>query len=210
MSNPTLHSRIRVLVAKAFRAERLYGSMRNKQALSGVSEETLGELANDIRAQEWQKSHFLLRRTLNDILASTTSSSEVAQALALLRDRFKKKGSESAAEVKQLSAHLVEAAGREEFATTLKSSLSLISHKARAQANSVVAEELSALLESSGKGDVTIKLTEADKISFAKTGTLDEDILELPRQITDSKKTSGKSPTKSASNVIPLKRRFRR
>lgn len=199
-NNPTLHSRIRVLVAKAFRAEKLYGSMRNTSPATILhSEESLGNVANELRAREWQKSHFLLRRMLNDILSNSGNSSDIARSVALLRDRFQKKAEESAHEMKRKSVELAEANTREEYAATLKLSVSLVGLKARAQANKVITDELTAVLESSGRSKLASgKGYETDEESFEKTGTLDG---AFEQRIPESKGAA------TPSNVIPLRRK---
>lgn len=149
-SSPTLNSRIRVLVAKAFRAEKLYSSVNNAKGdrLSNLA--VLAEAASEIRAKEWQRAHYQLRTSLNDILA-LGNNGLMAREVAILRERFVERANESGATVEEGAQELIDAARRHEFAHTFKLSLELIRRKAQAQASRVIADELGALLDSSGR-----------------------------------------------------------
>ena len=111
-SERTLNSRLRVLVAKTFRAEKLYGAIRNKND-SLITAATLSEIANDIRAQEWQRSHFRLRSALNDAL-SLPNSQLVAEEVEKLQNHFASITRESTGIVEKGSAALIEDTQRQE------------------------------------------------------------------------------------------------
>lgn len=157
---PTLNSRIRVLVAKAFRAEKLYSSLAlgglnstgsaiaDRDADRSASSNVLAQIANEVRAKEWKRSHYQLRTSLNDLLAEG-SGAQLAPALIELRDGFLRAAQESRRVLAASSETLAENARRQEYAHIFKLSVELIRHKARAQANQVVADELTALLDAS-------------------------------------------------------------
>lgn len=187
----TLHSRLRVLVAKTFRAEQLYSSMRNGVAPKTTS---FSELSNDVRAGVWLRCHRRLRTALNEALSLNTHSA-VAARIQALRQHFHSKAEESSAIVENGTERLIETARRHEFALVLKLALELIQHKARVQANGAIADELSEILQSSGRSAV-----EPDRLPIAGDGELPEHNL-LERD-NDSAPALG-----HASNVIPLKKR---
>lgn len=146
-SSPTLHSRLRVLVAKAFRASQLYSSMR-----TGVkTPQNLGELANDVRARVWHQSHSELQLALNDVLA-LGSSSEIVSKIIQLRLRFDKRALDAQKLLERGTDRLVESANRHEFVTSLKASMDLVKFKAEMQATRVIADELGDILGGRGKG----------------------------------------------------------
>lgn len=149
-SSPTLNSRIRVLVAKAFRAEKLYSSVNNTKGEKLSNLALLAEAASEIRAKEWQRAHYQLRTGLNDILA-LGNSAVMAREVSILRERFLERAHESGGTVEEGAEELIDAAKRHEFAHTFKLSLELIRRKALAQASRVIADELGALLDASGR-----------------------------------------------------------
>ena len=149
-SGPTLNSRLRVLVAKTYRAEKLYSSVRKPQRERSAPLAMVSETANEIRAREWQKTHYDLRVALNDIL-SLGNSSEQSKQLLLLKERYSVLATDSAKLLRQGSETLKETTERQEFAHVLKLSLELIRIKARAQSNKAISEELSSLLSKAGK-----------------------------------------------------------
>lgn len=185
---PTLISRLRVLVAKTFKAEKLYSSIRNNSGPStGLS--SLAELSNDIRAREWQKSHSEFRSTLNALLEQGNTPRLVSE-LSLLKNKFLAAATESTLEVDKGSLALIESAKRNEFAHSLKLSYQLVRYKARAQALHAIADELSALLESSGKSSEAEGLRDADW-----------------RAPEPPPAETGPEESNRASNVIPLRRK---
>lgn len=144
----TLHSKLKVLIAQAYKAEKLYGSMRLEHRLLLESEDGISKLANDIRAKQWQRTHFVLRQTLNDLLSNVTSSAELLKAVASLRDKFAKKSLESENTLELKRYELQNACERDEFAHSANVSLELINLKAKSQALRGVADELDSLLKS--------------------------------------------------------------
>ena len=163
MSNAaTLNSRLRVLVAKTFRAEKLYSSIRNKKRSDSLSVSALSEVANEVRAREWQSVHYQLRTALNDIL-SQCNNSQQSKELLLLREQFGKRAQEAALDVEKGVQQLHDTAKRQEFAHVFKLSLELVRHKARAQANKVIAEELTSLLSKSGRSTDASGLEESNR-----------------------------------------------
>ena len=196
-SGPTLNSRLRVLVAKTFRAEKLYSSIRNSRGEKLASVTSLSEMANDIRAKEWQKSHFQLRTALNDIIALGSSSAVLAELLNL-RERFLAKAEESARAVSKGTETLLETAKRHEFAHIFRISVELIRYKARAQANSVIADEIAAVLEASGRNTTGVR-NGADRSMACETGA---QILQDEGPVPEKQVVNG-----PPSNVIPLKRK---
>ena len=163
-SNPTLHSRLRVLVAKAFRAEKLYSTVNSSRAERLTNMASLAEAASDIRAREWQRSHYQLRTVLNDLL-SLGNSSAIVKEVTILRDQFLHRANENLRLVEKGAEELVETAKRHEFAHIFKISVELIRHKAQSQACRVIADELGSVLEASNVN--TDKILKAKETSFA-------------------------------------------
>lgn len=149
-AGPTLNSRLRVLVAKTYRAEKLYSSIRNNKGQQLSSSSALSEMANDIRAREWQRSHYELRTALNEIL-SLGNSSAVTEHIIELRRRFAEKCEENLAAIEKGKELLIETAKRQEFSQIFRNSAELIRCKARAQADKLIVEELTSVLDSSVK-----------------------------------------------------------
>jgi hypothetical protein len=144
----TLNSRLRLLVAKSYRAERLYSSLRATDAgQRGVG--PLSELTNDTRSREWQRCYFELRTGLNDILGQSAPA-QVGQAVLALREKFLRRMEEDRLSIAQGIEALAESAQREEFAHSLKLALELVKCKARAQACKAVADEVTAVLQAVG------------------------------------------------------------
>jgi len=160
----TFNSRLRLLVAKSYKAEKLYSSLRsdfsfqNPEQLNRiVSSAGIGEIANDIRAREWQRCHNDLRSSLNKILSdaplqtpgNNTPSRVAAQqrSLAGLLAEFRSCYDLERKFVDESMDTLLEAGKREEFGHVLKLSLELIRAKSRAQAAKAVADELNSVLQ---------------------------------------------------------------
>lgn len=141
----SLHSRLRILVAKTFKAERLYASMRNSGAGQTERHNPVLDLSNDARAREWQRCHFIFRQILNDVLAGCSRASLSAEVLKV-RDRFRAEAKAAAQEVRSGGKKVVEAAGREEFSQMVKLSLELVRAKARVEASNLIADELDSVL----------------------------------------------------------------
>jgi hypothetical protein len=206
----TLHSRLKILIAKTFRAEKLYGSIRNSPA--GVSGHLtmLTEISNDIRAREWQKSHFQFRTALNDLLSEATTQT-LAASVSRLHRAFQERADESADALQAGTAGLIDAAKRQEYAHVMKISVELIRHRARAQANQVVADELAGVLEISGKQlDGTGAVGREDGV---RAVLLDEEYNEAAKDAAASSAEAAASAEladgeeRRHSNVIPLARR---
>lgn len=161
-SAPTINSRLRVLVAKTFRASQLYSSMR-----TGREEpRNLGELANDVRAKVWHLTHSELQSALNDLLSLPPS--EVSTKVVHLKLKFEKASSRAEVSLEKGIERLVESAERREFATSLKSSVELVRLKAEMQANRVIADELAEILSGRSKGVEkelkSLEETESEKV----------------------------------------------
>ena len=177
----TLNSRLRVLIARTYKAEKLYSSNARsaKQDGSGPEnsgwasrarssraqnsgdgsssvidglEKSLGDVANRARAKEWERAHRELREALNEVLALGTSKKQAA-ALISIANEFRQYASEGMAQIDRGIILLKNSAERQEFSHVCKISLELVKEKARIQANSIIAEEVKYLLSRSGKGD---------------------------------------------------------
>lgn len=149
-ANQTLNSRLRVLVAKTFRAEKLYASMKNSSCIENGEIQKLAEFANTVRADVWQQAHAKLRRSLNDIL-SKINREDIIESLIDLRNSFIQTSLQSKTLMDKSRSTLLELAAKDEYAHTLKSSLELIRYKAQMQASQIIADELSAITQSSRK-----------------------------------------------------------
>ena len=191
-SGPTLSSRLRVLVAKTYRAERLYGSIRSPQNSAHHSAAAISQTANDIRAREWQRSHNELRTSLNTLIAQGGSSSALIKQVSVLREQFRAQEEQSRRSIESGSANLKESTRRQEFAAVFKQAAELIRHKARAHANRVIADELKALIETSGYS-----------VKAPKSNTL---LLERFSARTRKAELRANAEN-SKSNVVPLHRR---
>ncbi len=197
-ASPTLHSRLRVLVAKAFRAEKLYSTVNSSRAERLTNMAALAEAASDVRAREWQRSHYQLRTSLNDVLGLGTSSA-IVKEVGSLRDQFLRKSDDAMDLVERGAEELVETARRHEFAHIFKISVELIRHKAQAQACRVIADELSAVLEASNIG--------ADRAGEEPAGSK---ILRATSDVLRVASAAAPQPTaleSLRSNVVQLKRR---
>lgn len=189
----TLNSRLRVLVAKSFRAEKLYASLRSIEGAKFSAVSSLSEIANEVRAREWQRSYYELRTALNEILIL---GPQVAKELVHLRKRFNDRYLEDKAAVERGVENLRETVAREEFAHVLKLSVELIRHKARVQANKSVADELTAVLQASGFVN-----SSGEPLDAADAGERAERAVAV--QPVDLESIDVQHP----SNVIPLRRR---
>lgn len=174
-TSATLNSRLRILVAKAFRAEKLYGAAKSaKQRESMPSQTTITDAAQELRAREWQRSHYELRVSLNNIL-SLGNVKDQANQLLLLKSRYEARAEEHVRAVRKLVETLKETADRHEFAHVLKLALELIRLKAVAQSSKVIAEELQAILSRSGKG-----AEQADAAALLDSAAMVEGVLVEP------------------------------
>lgn len=188
----TLNSRVRVLIAKTFKAERLFSSIVNVPGAPIAGAALVSDLANDIRSKEWQKSHAHLRTCLNNLIESSPPA-KLGSELALLHKQFADRAAEGALVCERGTASLIDAGKKHEFAHVMKISFELMRAKAKAQANSVIADELSALLSASGragelaKAELTAGLS---KVSDAQAYT--------------SLESSGQQDAASETNALEL------
>lgn len=148
----TLNSRLRLLVVKSFRAEKLYTSLRNSDGAKLSSVSSLADIANDVRAREWQKCYTDLRSSLNDIL-SLGSNMRMSKEVLALREHFRQQFLADRDAIESGVESIRETANREEFAHLLKASVEMIRVKARMQASKAILDELTVLLQSSGHLD---------------------------------------------------------
>jgi len=189
--SPTINSRLRVLIAKTFRAEKLYSSLRKPQSQTPANNSQLSEMANELRAREWQRAHTKLRTNLNDIL-DIKHTNKVATEVLKLKEFFQIESDKCNAALDQSLKLLVDSAKREEFVHSLKVSFELIRLKARMQASHAISEELSAILGASGKQGKT-PISDSPQVLIKSEKPLGEDLDEV---------------VEDYSNVIPLKKRF--
>ena len=145
--NHTLNSRLRILVAKTYRAERMYASMRNS---AGASAPSMTTVANEVRASEWQLSHEQLRRSLS-AMVQRSGTSAIADELEALLGKFSRKVSASKKALEQGTEFAKRSLGRKEYTEVLNGALDLVKHKARVQSCSLVVDELITLLEYCGR-----------------------------------------------------------
>lgn len=194
---PTLNSRLRVLVAKAFRAEKLYSSVNSSRAERLTNLAVIAEAASDIRAKEWQRTHYQLRTALNDILGIGASKS-VVREVVVLRESFLKRAYDALALVDKGSEDLIETTRRQEFAHIFKISAELIRLKAQAQACRAVADELSAVLEASNY--------DSSKLNSAAFQDLRGSVVVADQKAAEAEATEAEYEV-AASNVIQLRQR---
>ena len=185
-TNLTITSRLRVLIAKAFRAEQLYSSMRHARP---TRPDLLTELAHDTRSAVWQRAYAQLRTTLNDIVASATPGN-IAQRVIELRQQCESRVREASMVVDRINERLIESAERHEFAHVMKLALELVEFKAHTQAQQVISDELSEILQSVGRNVATAEVSEG----AASAQQQDEELLRAFREA-------------AKSNVIPLRPR---
>ena len=181
----TLHSKLRILIAKTFRAEKLYSSLRNPSSQAATNDTKLAEMANELRAKEWQRSHTLLRTSLNDIL-DIKKTAEVAEEVATLYQSFINQAHDSSKKLDKTLQALVESGKKEEFVHSLKLSFELIRLKAQMQANHAISDELGAIIHGKNPSIKTSLKVQSDV-------PLGEDLEEVNSPI---------------SNVVPLRKKF--
>ena len=177
----TLHSRLRVLVARTFKAEKLYASMQRKSTPGFPGPAALSELANDIRAREWQRIHAELRGAVNEILENCPVG-QVGVKVNQLKEEYLILAQASNKEFTESMSSLLEAAQKEEFTRTAKKSMELVRLKARLQAAQAVSEELTGILSLCGKNPGTMPPDETiSELHLLGDTPLGED-LELPAE----------------------------
>ena len=177
MSSPsTLYSKLKILVAKLYKAEKLYSSMKRLPVAEAShrlaanaprqlfpqqlernnlnfnrtenASHNLIEQANEVRSGEWHKVHQSFRIKLNDLLLNGNS--------ACLSENFNSLWLEFLAEfeiaeldLQDCNQSTKEALIKEEYSYLFKLSYELIKRKARLQALKVIHDELNSLLNSS-------------------------------------------------------------
>lgn len=161
----TLSSRLKVLVAKSFKAERLYGSMVVN--LTGQLESEFTErakLSNEIKAREWQKSYNKLRIGLNSIISEESNAIAVTERLLKLEADFRAQVVRSNEELEKISLAIKDALTRGEYAVVYRRSMDLVKYQSRIQASQVVCEEILALLETKKQTmSLPVEIVEAPK-----------------------------------------------
>ena len=192
----TLISRMRVLVARTYKAERLYASMRRGSGRSFPGSAALSAMANETRAGEWQEVHSKMRLALNDILEQN-SSKELISLVLRLREEFRQISANSGSLFQERIEKLAESVKKEEFVHASKQSLELVKIKARLQASNAVVEELTGILSASGRKNLEIDSQAQAPIQLVGDTPLGED-LDIPEKI---EANSGR-----LRNVIPFRR----
>lgn len=189
----TLNSKLRVLIAKTFRAEKLYSSLRKPYANLSASPSSFSEVANDIRAKQWQKTHTKLRTELNDIL-DLKNGKDCLKRLTSLYNHFVDETDYCNNSLDSSLKELLKAANREEFVHSMKLSFELVRLKAKMQACFAITEELSQVLALQG---IKAKSRPEDlpSVMFDSSKALGEELDDIPIE-----KTQG--------NVIQLKKKF--
>ena len=199
MSNEaTLASKLKLLVAKAYKAEKLYGSMlegarRQGSAAPTASSATgaISQSAHETRAREWQRAYRALREMLNDVLKHSGRKA-LAKDLSIIEERFRKRSNASKQSLEDARAELIDTAERGEFVHSLKLSFELIRLKADSQAHLIVADEVQAVL-ADDKKEVELGAEE----SFRKT------------EESELKGQEDLESLEHSRNVLPFKRRAR-
>lgn len=153
VGSSTLTSKIRVLVARTYKAEKLYASMRGMRDVSTAeAERVLGQMSNDVRSREWQGAHQELRHRLNEILRLGGSQRTMAlQELGNVYQSFIRRLRESELALQHGTGVVTESAKRLEYSVVLKMAFELVRHKARAQACQAIVDELESVLNLAGK-----------------------------------------------------------
>lgn len=158
----TINSRIRVLVARTFKAEKLYASMSFPDGVgTGFS---LDNVANDLRADAWLRCHKQLRAMLNETLKLSGSSAMVSR-LAIIKQQFINKANCEEAKIAEKAKLLMDSATRQEYASCLQFSLELVESKACAQASRVIIDEVSGVLSASGNAGAFAPVFESMEVA---------------------------------------------
>lgn len=201
----TVNSRLRVLVAKAFRAEKLYASGNSARTERLSNPAAIAEAASEIRAKEWQRSHYQLRTSLNDIL-NIGNNSEVIKKILELREQFLARTADAINQLEKGINEIASAGRKHEFAHIFKISSELIRFKAQAQACKVIADELSSVLDQQ-------HLSTAKNSARKQQSSNVIDQLDIINNAVDdlaAKELSRSGQPGGTSNVIDLSRALRR
>jgi len=144
--SPTVNSKLRVLIAKTYKAEKLFLSMKSSSS-AGFEHKKLIELANNVRADVWGHIHSDLRKSLNAIVNSD-SSVNVTNEINRLKSSFRAVIEEKNRQLEKTKQMLFEMGTRSEFIHTMKLSLELVRLKATIQANQTIIDELNNIINS--------------------------------------------------------------
>lgn len=219
----TLSSKLRILVARAYKAERLYASMKakapeasniysrrlksKKEPSALQSNRLISELSSEARATEWQQSYKELRLSLNEILEKNNlSASKLSKPVTELYNNLAEGLEETRARYNKISKDSFSAFENKEFLRCSKNSIELIRLKARIQSQTAVAEELSNLLNSSNRAKNRKRMEHAPVLLLGNK-PLGEDLDTPPSK--DEKELEYddfKIAVGDLSNVIPFKR----
>ena len=140
----TINSKLRVLIAKTYQAEKLFLSMKSSGP-AGFENKKLIELANNVRAEVWGNIHSDLRKSLNTIVGNDSQASVIAE-VNKLKNSFRSVIDEKNRQLEKTKQVLLEMGERGEFFHTLKSSLELVRLKATIQANRTIIEQLNNII----------------------------------------------------------------
>lgn len=157
----TLNSRIKILIARTYKAEKLFTNVRlgeegeiksnsfeqlnNDEINATKSNSPAALVANDIRAKEWQRAHSELRNALN-IMVANNSGSKLVEQVVDLKNQFELGLKTFIKDLDARKLEVVHFIERNEFATALKGSIECIKLNARIQAFRVILNELSHLV----------------------------------------------------------------
>ncbi|MBP9837951.1 MAG: hypothetical protein KBC84_04485 [Proteobacteria bacterium] len=201
-SRSTLNSRLRILVAKAFRAEKLYSTNNTSRSERLTNVSALNEAASEIRAKEWQKAHYYLRTSLNEIL-NVSNNSTVVQQVSILKNHFTAKAEEGMNLLDGYNSEAISAIKRNEYAHVFRLSIELIRVKAQIQASRVISDELTAVLDGSeinAKNVAGVIAKQKDSSTIDAVDALNNAIIEL----------NAKEASKVNANVINISEMFKK
>ena len=187
-SSPTLKSKLRVLVAKTYRAERMYSSMRNS---SGASLPAINSIVNEVRAREWQLANEQLRRTVSELI-KLSNTTLIANELEALLESYNSRIESSRLAMSDGSQELNSSLERDEFVDLFKGSLELVRLKARVQSLSVVLDEITVLLESCGRSTKRKARFLNKQASLSETATSDgsqNNVIDFQRLLASQKQS---------------------
>ena len=157
-SSTTLHSRLKVIIAKSFRAEKLYASMKNDRGSASFEGTRVVDYANTIRAEVWQQTHYQLRKALSEII-TLGNSSEIITALCGLFSEITALVDRHLKRIEELKSEIKEDCDRQEFVHCLKLSVDLVRCKSFIQVNQLIADELHEIIKYSKKASNSAKDT---------------------------------------------------
>ncbi len=141
----SLISKLRILIARTYRAEKLYGTIRSEKAMRALSSSSVSEIANDLRAREWQHVHHELRMKLNDLL-ERGDSSILSSGIRRLYEEFSNRAELVSSLLVAKKSELLDGVKRDDFAFSANVSFELIKKKAELQASRAIAEEIASVI----------------------------------------------------------------